>query len=250
MKKPREVALFDVPILNVTMAQALERITDAIRARKRSCMYFVNADCLNKTFKDAAYLDALKQADAVFGDGIGVYIASVVAGTPIVDNVNGTDMLPLLCRLCAKEGFSLFLLGAKPGVAERMQGKLCEKYEGLKIIGCHHGHFNRELETRDVIAGVNGSGADILLVAFGAPIQEKWIHDHATEIGCPVVMGVGGLFDFYSGDKPRAPLWMRRLGIEWAHRLFYDPKRLWQRYILGNPLFLWRVLGGRVTGTL
>ncbi|MFC1735272.1 WecB/TagA/CpsF family glycosyltransferase [Candidatus Hydrogenedentota bacterium] len=246
----KHISIFGIKILNITMPEALERISNAVCGHTPSRMYFVNADCLNKVFNDQMYGEVLLQADAVFGDGIGVRIASIAGGTPIVDNVNGTDMFPLLCELCVREGFSIYFLGGNPGVAERMSGRLCDTYRGLRVAGLHDGYFDKELESSAIIENINTSGADILLVAFGAPLQEKWIHEHASRIRCSVVMGVGGLFNFYSGDKPRAPFLMRKLGVEWVHRLLCDPRRLWQRYIIGNPRFIWRVFCKRITGTL
>lgn len=232
------------------MARAVEIIDQALVARSPTCVYFVNADCLNTSTNDETYRDILNDAEYVFGDGFGVRIASRMAGTPIVDNVNGTDMLPPLCELCSREGHSLYLLGAKPGIGARVKERLQAQYDGLDIRGSRDGYFDIESQSNEIIDAINDSHADVLLVAFGAPLQEKWIHIHQQHLDCPVKIGVGGLFDFYSGAKPRAPLWMRRLGFEWLHRLLYDPRRLWRRYIIGNPLFLLRLLRRSIAGKI
>lgn len=244
------IALFGVPVLNVSMSQALSRIDHAARTKRGARMLFVNAYSLNVACTDREFRSALNEADAVFGDGVGVRIASKVAGTPIVENVNGTDMFPKLCRLCEDRDYSIFFLGAKPGVIERMRSKLVREYPGLRIAGYHHGYFDKADDNHKIVELVNKSGADIVLVAFGVPEQEKWIMRHATALECSVCIGVGGLFDFFSGDVPRAPQWMRKHGLEWLFRLSCEPKRLWQRYLLGNPLFLWRVLESRLTHRL
>jgi N-acetylglucosaminyldiphosphoundecaprenol N-acetyl-beta-D-mannosaminyltransferase len=110
----------------------------------------------------------------------------------------------------------------------------------LRVAGTHHGYFNAEDEDH-LIQAINASGAKILIVAFGAPRQELWLNRHHGELQIPVRVGVGGLLDFYSGRMPRAPQWMREIGLEWAFRLSREPGRLWRRYVIGNPLFLYRV---------
>lgn len=250
MSGETSISLFGVQILNVTMEYALARIDRIVREQARAVMFFVNAYSLNVAWADREFRNVLASAHSVFGDGIGVWFASKIAGTPIVDNVNGTDMLPLLCKLCIERGYSLFLLGAKPGVDERMGIALTEQYPGLRITGCHHGYFDKEHDSAAVVGLINNSNPDILLVAFGVPEQEKWIHRYAGDLHCAVAIGVGGLFDFYSGDKPRAPLWMRKHGLEWVFRLICEPRRLWHRYLVGSPLFIWRVFEGRLTQKL
>lgn len=244
------INIFDILIANVTLARAIELIDEAVMAHSPTSIYFVNADCLNISVGDREYRKILNDAEYVFGDGIGVRIASRIAGTPIVDNVNGTDMLPFLCELCARKGYSLYLLGGKPGIAARVKEHLDVQCDGLDIRGCRDGYFDMKNQSDEVIACINDADVDVLLVAFGAPFQEKWIYTSRHQLNCSVRIGVGGLFDFYSGAKPRAPLWMRRNGIEWLHRLAYEPRRLWRRYIVGNPLFLFRVIRRAMTGKI
>ncbi|MEM7259394.1 MAG: WecB/TagA/CpsF family glycosyltransferase, partial [Pseudomonadota bacterium] len=172
----------------------------------------------------------------------GISLACRMIGERLQANLNGTDLLPELCELAEVENFTLYLLGAAPGVASRMQENLSQTYPGLKVVGEHHGYFDHDTESAAVIEKINSVKPNIVLVAFGAPMQEKWIHQHHQLIDSNVLIGVGGLFDFYSGDKRRAPLWMRKSGIEWMYRLYLEPGRLWRRYIIGNPLFLLRIM--------
>ena len=238
----KTVNIFGVKILNITMRKALDLVFKGVSNNDQRQVFFVNADCLNKAYLDQQYFQVLNNTPYILGDGSGVKVASKFLNTPIIDNVNGTDMLPLLCEQAVVLGYSLFLLGSKPGVADRMKEKLELMYRGIKIAGTHHGYFDRENHSPAVIEIINKSGADILLVAFGAPYQEIWLAGHAELLHCKILMGVGGLFDFYSGLMPRAPLWMRRIGGEWVFRLYQEPGRMWRRYIIGNPLFLLRVL--------
>jgi N-acetylglucosaminyldiphosphoundecaprenol N-acetyl-beta-D-mannosaminyltransferase len=117
-----------------------------------------------------------------------------------------------------------------------------KQYQGLKIVGENNGYFEKNtIEEKNIINSINESHADILLVGLGAPFQEKWIHSHRKELSSKILMGVGGLFDFYSGNIPRAPLWIRKMGLEWTYRLYQEPRRMFKRYVIGNPLFIYRV---------
>ena len=231
----------NLPISNVSMDDALDLIEECIVKDKRQCIFFINAHCVNVSVRDKEYCRLLQREDTVlFGDGAGVRIAGYLARHRLQDNVNGTDMFPLLCERAVLQSRSFFLLGGKPGVPEAVAERMQSRYPGLLILGCHHGYFS-ESETESLIRAINASGADILLVALGVPNQEYWIAHHRARLTVPVAMGVGGLFDFYSGRIPRAPLMMRRMGIEWAWRLAMEPRRMWKRYVLGNLAFLGRV---------
>jgi exopolysaccharide biosynthesis WecB/TagA/CpsF family protein len=236
-----KISIFGISFINATMSHALGLVESRIEKKIKTKFYFVNADCYNKIFIDKEYQTILAENDVIFPDGSGIKMAGKLLGKKVLDNVNGTDMLPLLCTLAAKKGYRIFLLGAAPGVAEQMKINLQQQYPGLCICGLHHGFFAWDTAGAEVTKQINAAKPDIVLVAFGAPLQEKWISRYFTETDAWILMGVGGLFDFYSGRIPRAPLWMRRLGIEWVFRLIQEPKRMWKRYILGNPLFLYRV---------
>ncbi|MEO0423772.1 MAG: WecB/TagA/CpsF family glycosyltransferase, partial [Pseudomonadota bacterium] len=199
---------------------------------------FVNAHGYNVMWGSASYREALESADALFPDGTGVRWAARWAGER-ADNLNGTDMFPLLCRAARDAGLSVFLLGARPGIAERVAQTAGRLAPGLRIAGTHHGYFDADsAEERAVIDQVNGSGADILLVATGVPHQDEWLARHHAHLSVGAALGVGGLFDFYSGRIPRAPRWLRELGGEWLFRLYQEPMRLFRRYVVGNPAFL------------
>ena len=235
-----KLTLLNVEFLNIDMPQALLLIKQAIQTKTQKTVYFINADCLNKTSNDKDYLQILNQGDYIFPDGSGVKLGSKIIGEKVIANINGTDLLPELCKLAIENNFSLYLLGAKPGVAAKMKKKLQQQFKGLKIAGEQHGYFNANDEQK-IITKINNSTVDILLVAYGAPSQEKWIHSHRKELYAKIIIGVGGLFDFYSGNIPRAPLWLRQRGLEWTYRLYQEPRRMFKRYIIGNPLFIYQV---------
>ena len=229
-----KASVFGVPIRCETMKEALARIGSARDPSQPKFFAFVNAHCLNLAYRDAAYAEILRRCDCVWPDGTGVRMAGRRLGFPVPENVNGTDMFPLL------EG-RVFLYGAAPGVAERAAENIRTKYPRMTVVGTADG-FGDE---REVIASVNRANPDILLVAKGVPRQEKWIADHLGELRCGCAIAVGGLLDFVSGRIPRAPLWMRRCGIEWLYRLKCEPVRMFRRYVIGNPLFLMRLRGER-----
>jgi len=263
---PPLLNFFGVPIVNTTMDEAVDWIAGRAANRpspsrrlssskeegnaqqlplsaateEKALLAFVNPDCLNIAYTHDRYRTILQRAARVLPDGIGIKIGCRMRGLGLAANVNGTDLFPRLCERAARDGFSLFLLGARPGIADLVAGNMRARYPGLTIAGTQHGYFGPD-EEGAIIARINASGARVLLVAFGVPRQELWLIDHHDALAPPVRMGVGGLFDFYSGRIPRAPLWLREIGLEWTWRLIQEPGRMWRRYILGNPLFLYRV---------
>jgi len=229
--------LMGVRFMNMTMKNTVELIKTNVKNRKKSNIYFINADTLNKTYKNKSLRMILNKTRYVFPDGIGIKVACNMMNMPLKENINGTDMFPFICQMAQEEGMKIFLYGAKDSVAEKMKIKVLDKFPNLKIVGAINGY---DLNDNEVVNMINYSEADIVLVAKGAPLQEQWINTYSNKICAPVIIGVGGLFDFYSGNIPRAPIWMREIGLEWTYRLMQEPKRMWKRYIVGNPLFLIR----------
>lgn len=233
--------ILGVSFSNTTLEMAVERIMQCAQAHQKAVFSFVNADCLNIAYQNWKYRQALAQADQVFADGSGIRMACRLLKEKLLGNVNGTDLFPKLCERLADTHLSVYLLGAKPEIAQATATVMQQRYPGLKIAGTQDGYFKPE-ETAQVVEAINQSGAAILLVAMGAPRQELWLAEHRAQLNPAVCIGVGGLFDFYSGRIPRAPLWMREIGFEWFWRLLQEPTRMWKRYIIGNPLFLYRIL--------
>ncbi len=238
------LSLLGVRIANLTTADAITHIDRVIKTKGREQISFVNADSLNKAYRDHAFRDTLNAGDMVLGDGIGIKLGARMTRQHIRENVNGTDLFPRLCEHMAEEGQSLYLLGAKEGVPERVRDWVRTHHPGVNIVGTRNGYFPED-EEQDVCAAIREAGPDVLLVAFGAPRQETWIQTHLAELNTRVAIGVGGLFDFYSGSIPRAPVWMREAGIEWVYRLIQEPRRMFKRYLVGNFVFVLRILRHR-----
>ena len=241
---PFYVNLFGLPITNVSMTQAVNWVTNKPNPLATKVGLFVNVNSINQSLATPALKTHLRQADALFADGIGMRIAAHHQGYELQDNVNGTDMLPLLCQQCVNHQRSVYLLGGADGIAHKTASQLKQRFPNLKIAGSHHGYID-EKESEELIQQINESQCDILLVAMGTPIQESWIMHHKDALQCRTILGVGGLFDFYSGAITRAPMMVRRLNAEWCWRLAMEPVKKFKRYVIGNPLFLFRtyVLG-------
>jgi N-acetylglucosaminyldiphosphoundecaprenol N-acetyl-beta-D-mannosaminyltransferase len=243
--RDRRIKLFDIEIDNVTLEQAVELILDRLDGDSPAQVSFVNADCVNIASRNPEYLEALRQSELAFADGTGMRVAGEVLGQPVRENVNGTDLFPRLASALRGTGKRIYLLGGRPGVADRVARRLAENYPGVELAGWRHGYFSTE-EEDEVIQDIRSSGADLVLVALGAPHQELWIGRCGSKLGAKVAIGVGGLLDFLSGQIRRAPRWVRKLGMEWCYRLYQEPKRLWRRYLIGNAVFLVRLARARL----
>lgn len=232
--------VFGVRIDNFSMDKTLASVARDIFNDARTSYLFANAHTLNQAYNDASYRRTLNNADYLLPDGSGIEIACRRSGIHRKGNINGTDLLPLLCEQMARKNQRLFMLGGEPGIADKAMKNMQKRVPTLISAGCHHGFFDKE-NSESLIARINNSGADVLLVGLGQPIQEQWLAAHRDKITIPVAMAVGGLFDFYAEKVSRAPLWLRELGMEWVWRLKEEPSRMWKRYVIGNPLFLLRL---------
>lgn len=237
---PPTIEFFGVPVANTTMDETLDWLTRQAAQPARTLAVFVNPDCLNIAYHNAAYRMVLQHAARVLPDGIGLRIGCNLLGIAMRANVNGTDLFPRICARAADAGLPVFFLGARPGVAALAAANMQQQFPTLNVAGTHHGYYSDD-EEPDVIRKINASGARILFVAFGAPRQELWLARHHDTLEPSLRLGVGAALDFYSGRTPRAPQWMREVGFEWAYRLYLEPGRMWRRYVIGNPLFLYRV---------
>jgi len=240
LSRLHETNLLGISFANCSEAVALNWLETRLAARRPARIAFLNAHCANVAMHDADYAAALHSAELVLPDGSGVALGLRLRGQKLAANLNGTDLIPRLCARLAQAGQAVFLLGGQPGVAEAAAEGLRLAAPGLIIAGTRHGFFTPEQEP-DIIRGINASGADVLLVAMGVPLQDAWLARVAPQLRATLSFGVGGLFDFLSGRIPRAPSLLRRIGLEWTYRLYQEPRRMFRRYVLGNPAFAVRV---------
>lgn len=230
-----------MPVTSATAGAAIAEIERLADAHPPLLVAYVNAHTLNVCATDGGYKSLVRSADVVLNDGIGVSIAARLQGRRFPENLNGSDFNPVILELAARRGWGAFLLGAAPGVAAEAGRRLTERIPGLLISGTKDGYFPRS-EDASVAAEVRASGAQVVMVAMGNPLQERWLEANLAATGALIGVGVGAFFDFTAGTARRAPAWMNRAGIEWVWRLVQEPARLWKRYVVGNPLFLWRAL--------
>lgn len=240
----RKSRLFGLAIDNTRLTLAARDMAQAAHDGRRMRVVFVNAHAVNTTLADQAYKATVSSADRIFADGSGMAVAARLCGTPLIDNVNGTDLFAVLCRESIAAGTGIFLLGGKPGVAAAAASTIADFGMGQSIAGTHHGFFQHGSAEEDrVIGAINASGAGIVLVGMGVPLQDTWAQRNALRLDAPVIAGVGGLFDFFSGAVSRSPKFMRTMGCEWIWRLALEPRRMAHRYLIGNGVFLmhaWR----------
>jgi len=238
--KPVFPKLDQCSVMNVDLVDATpEAVINTLLQPGRNRVFFYNAHCANLRATDANYAQALARADVILPDGIGIELAARMRGDTLTSNLNGTDVLPPLLAEAALQGKSVFLFGGKPGTAQNAAAHLKSIIPGLQIAGTRDGYGEAQ-DTEAAVNAINASQADILLVAMGVPMQELWLDRHGHRIDADLMLGVGGLFDFWAGNVKRAPLWLRQLKSEWVWRLAMEPRRLAQRYLLGNFAFMWR----------
>lgn len=221
---------------DVTMAEATARVVELAKMRdKPRYVCTGNLDHLAIAAADTEFRDAYLNADLVVADGAPVVWLAKLGGTPLKERVAGSDLFWTLGRASAETGITLFFLGGVEGAADKAKAVLEEKFPGTKIVGTYcppFETFNTQEEQDKIRDVVKAANPDVLLVAFGAPKQEKWIAKNRERLGVPVSIGVGGSFEMAAGILKRAPVWMQKVGLEWAFRFAQQPRRLFDRYVV------------------
>ena len=235
----RRVDVVGVAVDTLTMAEVVETILRWTDSTTVHVAVGVNADVCNQAAADRVLCGVLASADLTYADGQSIVWAARFLGRIIPERVATTDLIYPLSAACAQQGKKLFLYGGQAGVAERAAARLAAGSPGLRI-DTHDG-FVPEQHMDRLVREINESGADVLLVGLGDPLQQRWVSSHRSELTVPVVLTCGGLFDWTSGAHRRAPAWMIGAGLEWLWRLMIEPRRLAKRYLLGNPAFLLRL---------
>jgi N-acetylglucosaminyldiphosphoundecaprenol N-acetyl-beta-D-mannosaminyltransferase len=226
---------------NVTLGETLEAIGRHIDAGEQGYVVTPNVDHVVEYDENPDFRLAYRDATLVLADGMPILWAGRLFGKPIKAKISGSDLIYWLSEYAAQKGYSIFLLGARDGVADLAAKKLVERYPGLKIAGTHSPPlgFEKTAETnRSVIELVRQSGADICFVALGAPKQDLWSWRYHREAGAKLYLGVGASFDFVAGTIQRAPVWMQRTGLEWTWRILQEPSRMAHRYLIRDSKFL------------
>lgn len=236
----RRVKILGIPIDDVTEEEVIAQIRQWVAEGGPHQICTVNPEFVMAAQRGGAFRRVLLDADICTPDGFGLLVAARWRGTPLRTRVTGVGLTEQIAAVAAREGWSMFLLGAAPGVAERAAELLVGRYPGLQVAGCHAGTPRPEDE-EGIRQRISAAQPDVLLVAYGHPAQELWIARNQPLLRVPAAMGVGGTFDEISGLVRPTPAWVQRLGLKWAHRLIQQPQR-WRRVLTAVPLFMWAVL--------
>jgi N-acetylglucosaminyldiphosphoundecaprenol N-acetyl-beta-D-mannosaminyltransferase len=248
LSRAGRVDVLGVGVDPLTVEELHMEIKRLVRDDARALVLSVNAHALNLCYEDAALRAFFNGAEVVFCDGAGVALAARVLGGRLPARITYADWAWSLAAFAAAEGFSLFLMGARPGVAQKAAKRLRERHPGLEVSGYHHGFFDHRAgspENEAVVREINAARPDILLVGLGMPLQERWLMENRERLAFGVALTGGAVFDYVSGRLRRGPRFLTENGFEWLARLLVEPRRLWRRYLIGNPLFLARVLRQR-----
>lgn len=229
--------LMNTEIDNLTMYETLDAIDSLIK--EDNCSYVVtpNVDHIVQLEKDEELKRVYENASLILTDGKPLIWISNWYKTPIKEKISGSDLFPRVCDLAAKKGYTMYLLGAAEGVADKAAKNLIDKYKGLNIVGTYSPPFGFEkdkVELKKIERQIQEVHPDILIVGLGCPKQEKYMYHHCKELGVPISFGLGASIDFEAGNIKRAPRWMSEHGLEWLYRITQDPKRLAKRYLVDD----------------
>jgi N-acetylglucosaminyldiphosphoundecaprenol N-acetyl-beta-D-mannosaminyltransferase len=238
--------LFGIDVETAPPAELLRTILAWAANGGRRRVSYVNAHVLNQSLSNPELRRALRESDLVYCDGYGVRLAARLIGLPVPHRMTGADWIWGIAAMCQESGRSMYLLGSEPGASTEAAAKLRRWYPRLDVRGTHHGFFDLDgPHSERVLEHIAENPPDVLLVGMGTPQQEMWVEANRDRIEASVVWTVGALFDYVAGRVPRAPHWIADNGLEWIFRLVVEPRRMWRRYLLGNPAFLYRVLAER-----
>lgn len=230
-------ALLNTFINNVTMSETVEAIEQMIAADKKSYVVAINVDVVMKIEADPYLKKIVDDADMVLVDGKPLVWISKLHGRPLKEKVSGSDLVPLLCEVAAKNGYKVFIIGGKEGSAERAKQRLEEKLTDIKIVGTYAPPFGFEkddAELERINRMISQAHPDLLITCFGCPKQEKWIYENIEKYDAKVSICAGATVDFLAGNVTRAPRWMSEHGLEWFYRFLQEPKRMFRRYFVDD----------------
>ncbi|MCL2841944.1 MAG: WecB/TagA/CpsF family glycosyltransferase [Oscillospiraceae bacterium] len=227
---------------DVTMEQAVEKALQLIEERNGGYVVTPNAEIAWICQKEPPVGELVSNAKLVLADGVGITLGARILGRPLQARVPGSDFIVRLFEQMARQGQSVFLFGAKPGIAVTAGERIMEQYPGLRVVGAADGYG----EDAQVVDAIRAAKPDLLLVCLGAPKQERWMATYEGTLDTGLMAGLGGMLDVFAGVVDRAPEWWRKWGVEWLYRLIKEPRRA--KRMLKLPLFLFAVIGERLRG--
>jgi N-acetylglucosaminyldiphosphoundecaprenol N-acetyl-beta-D-mannosaminyltransferase len=249
--KTSRVMILGTGIDPLTMEDALCAFQRLIKERRSALACNLNVDVCMRVKRDPELQKIYQAADLVLVDGTPMMWAAQFLGSPLPGRVSGSDFVPAFCRIAAQFGYRIFLLGAAPGVADRAKCWLRVRNPGLKIVGTYAptvGFEQSERENLRIVGLIRDAAPDVLFAALSPGKGDKWLFRFRDALGVPVSMAIGSTFDYLAGRLKRAPMWMQRAGLEWTYRLAQEPRRLWRRYLVEDPPFVYHVIKQRLAG--
>ena len=244
------IEIFGVKIHNITFDEAVKEVETYLNGNELKAIYTPNPEIVMGAKEDNRLRELLNKGDLITADGIGLIYASRVKKRPLKERVTGLDLSIKLLNMANENNYSLYLLGGKDGVAKAAAENIKKDYPNIRIAGYHHGYFkgshtgyNSHDEEMEVIEDINHSNPDIIFVGLGFPRQEIWIDSNKEKIRGKVIIGNGGVMDILSGNLKKTPEIIRKIGLEWLHRLIREPSRIKRQMVI--PKFMLKVLFSR-----
>ena len=230
------------PILNtyvnaISMDETIEEVEKIIKEGNPTQHVVINALKVNLMNEDPDLQKIVNSCPLINADGASIVWAAKKLGVPLNERVAGIDLFENLIKVASEKGYKIYLFGAKEEVVAKVKSIFEEKYPDIQIVGYRNGYFT-EADEPAMVRNMAESGADMMFVAFSSPKKEYWVNKYLNQLGIPFVMGVGGSFDVVAGVTDRAPKWMQEHGLEWFYRFIQEPRRLWNRYMVGNTKFV------------
>ena len=243
LKRPMtQLTLMGIKITNCSKEELTDYVCQVIRRKGKELIPNVNINCMNLCWKKKWLRDLINSSEVVFCDGDGVRLGGDMVGRHIKEKITYNRWIWNLAETSVANGFTWYLLGSRPDAVERAVKTLQERYPGLGIVGFHSGYISNSGENDAIVAEINRTRPNILIVGMGMPRQEQWLQAHMPHLNINVALTGGAVCDYVAGEINMTPDVFYRLKLEWLYRLLQEPRRLFGRYIIGNPLFLWRVI--------
>jgi N-acetylglucosaminyldiphosphoundecaprenol N-acetyl-beta-D-mannosaminyltransferase len=244
MHSPRCTNILGVGVSAINMAQTLDVIDQWITAQTPNFVCVSGVHGLTESLRSPELRAIHNEAGLVTPDGMPLVWLSRARGARHVERVYGPDLMLACCARSEQRDYRHYFYGGAEGVPERLAERLVRRFPRLRVAGCLSPPFRAlsPAEQEATVRKITATSPDIVWVGLSTPKQERWMHAHVGRVGAPVLIGVGAAFDFHAGLKRQAPRWMQRSGTEWLFRLMCEPRRLWRRYLINNPTFVWHTL--------
>jgi N-acetylglucosaminyldiphosphoundecaprenol N-acetyl-beta-D-mannosaminyltransferase len=245
----KEIKFFNIKVHPLSRSEFLSIIKSNLTDGNKLIQIGVNSASVNELEKNEPFRRAVSNADLVNIDGVSVVLALRFMGYKVPERVATPDLADDILKMAEKEGFSVFLFGARETTVISCKENLQDKFPGLKIVGYRNGYFQPGEEPL-IVEHINKSNPDILLIAMPSPTKELFFDNYGQQLKVKYILGVGGYFDIKAGLVRRAPKWVQNIGMEWFYRFIQEPRRMWRRYLLGNTHFFWLVLKEKFSHTM